>query len=123
MILKEINFRIFVFGIQFSLLIVMLLTFFSCQKEKDRSDPVIEIIRPEEGEIIRTNAFEVEFRVSDDIQLKYIRLSLANDQFEPVNMPVFFYPKGKDTTLNYMVSWDQGRCRYFYGRLYPTTIF
>jgi hypothetical protein len=108
MILKEINFRIFVFGIQFSLLIVMLLTFFSCQKEKDRSDPVIEIIRPEEGEIIRTNAFEVEFRVSDDIQLKYIRLSLANDQFEPVNMPVFFYPKGKDTTLNYMVSWDQG---------------
>ncbi len=108
MITKNSNFRFLVSGIQISFLTVMLLAFFSCQKEKDKSDPVIEIIRPVEGEIIRTNTFEVKFRVNDDIQLKYIRLALANDQFEPVNTPVFFYPKGKDTTINYMVSWDEG---------------
>ncbi len=89
----------------------MLLAFSSCQKEKDKSDPVIEIMRPEEGEIIRTNIFEVEFRVSDDIRLKYIRLALANNQFEPVGVPVFFYPEGKDTTIKYLLSWEEGFAR------------
>lgn len=92
-------------------LLVVLFTFFSCQKEIDQNDPVIEIIRPEEGEIIRTNTFEVEFRVTDDIQLKYIRLALSNNQFEPIGVPVFFYPEGKDTTIKYLLSWEEGFAR------------
>jgi hypothetical protein len=108
MTLKKTNFYTLFSRMKHFTQIILLLVAFSCQKDKDKSDPVIEIIRPEDGEIIRTNTFEVEFRVRDDVQLKYVRLALASNEFVPVGVPAFFYPTGKDTTINYLLRWEEG---------------
>ncbi len=91
-----------------AILFAVVVVFIACNKERDEKHPEIVIYEPEDGAIVRSNVMDVVFRASDDQYLSYVRLALTNSYNNPISVPVFFYPRGRDTTITYRFTPENG---------------
>ena len=80
----------------------------SCNKSGSYSPPVINILAPAENEAVQLPGFvEVQVSVAGEQTLKYVRISIDNDQLTPMFTSKFFYPDSNLVVINYDFQLDQ----------------